>query len=266
MKNTGRIFLAVVLACGIFTARGQAIDMASYLDEATIKQLGEANATALKNKVSRIITRNGMTDAAGLFVVTPTLSITDEDTVDTGMTSMRVVEADLTLAVKNIRDGIVFGSQTVSLRVQANSDQAALRSLIDKVNVNDVRFAKLIKDAQGSIAGYYARRMPAIITKVNSLADRGEWEDAMVVLAVIPENVAEYETVARMQVDIYNRMMDGRQNTGSQPGESGAESGVIPGDIAATARAEAKKLKDKRAEDLLNTGSSLDQWIMELLP
>ena len=107
-----------------------------------LMQLGESNAAALRNKISKIITRNGMADAAGLFVVTPTLTVTDDGTVDTGMTTVHVVRADLTLSVKNLFENTVFASQTVSLQANGKSEEACMRSLINKVNVNDVRFAK----------------------------------------------------------------------------------------------------------------------------
>ena len=90
--------LAFVLAA--LSLRAQAvIDLSAYIDQETAAQLGDNNAAALKNKISKIITRNGMADAAGLFVVTPTLTITDDGAVDTGMTTLHVLRADLTLSV-----------------------------------------------------------------------------------------------------------------------------------------------------------------------
>ena len=63
-----------------------------------------------------------------------------------------------------------------------------MRSLINKVNVNDARFAKLIGDVQQGIADYYTRQMPKILAKVNSLVAREEYEDAMAALAVYSES------------------------------------------------------------------------------
>ncbi len=40
-----------------------------------------------------------------------------------------------------------------------------MRSLINKVNVNDARFAKLIGDVQQGIADYYTRQMPKILPR-----------------------------------------------------------------------------------------------------
>ena len=165
--------------------------------------------SAYKNKISKIITRNGMADAAGLFVVTPTLTITDDGAVDTGMTTLHVLRADLTLSVKNLFEDTVFGSQTISLQANGKSMEACMRSLINKVNVNDARFAKLIGDVQQGIADYYTRQMPKILAKVNSLVAREEYEDAMAALAVIPESVDEYEAVEELKVQVYDKLLAG---------------------------------------------------------
>ncbi len=278
MNRTVTILLWAVCILGVGVAKGQTIDMGAHLDEATIEQLGEANATALKNKVSYIITRNGMADAAGLFAVVPTLTITDDDTIDTGMTTMRVVRADLTLAVKNTADDVVFASQTVQLQAQGASNDAALRSLINRINVSDVRFARMIRDVQQTIADYYARQMPAIIAKVNSLAEREEWEDAMAALAMIPENVAEYEQVTQMQVDIYNKMVAKRKEAEAEAAAAAAASaaqaaagtdaisgeGAPQPDVRALAKAQAQALKEERATESAKRGRSLGHWLFGL--
>ena len=209
MNLLRKLSLFAAFALGALSLRAQTvIVLSAYIDEDTAAQLGESNAAALRNKISKIITRNGMADAAGLFVVTPTLTVTDDGTVDTGMTTVHVVRADLTLSVKNLFENTVFASQTVSLQANGKSEEACMRSLINKVNVNDVRFAKMIKDVQQSIADYYTRQMPKILSKINSLVARGEYEDAMAALAVVPENVDEYETVSDLKVQVYNKLLE----------------------------------------------------------
>ena len=100
-------------------------------------------------------------------------------------------------------------SQTISLQANGKSMEACMRSLINKVNVNDARFAKLIGDVQQGIADYYTRQMPKILAKVNSLVAREEYEDAMAALAVIPESVDEYEAVEDLKVQVYDKLLAG---------------------------------------------------------
>lgn len=199
--------LAALLLLNASLSAQTVIDLGVRIDPATVAQLGENNAAALRNKLSRIITRNGMADVSGFFAVVPTLTVTDDGTVDTGMTDIRVVRADLTLAVVNTMDNTVFASQTVALQANGKSDEACMRSLINRLNVNDVRFAKMIRDVQQSIADYYARQMPKILAKVNSLIAREAFEDAMTALAMIPESVDEYEAVADLKVQVYDKLL-----------------------------------------------------------
>ena len=206
MNLLRKLSFSLVFVLAALSLRAQAvIDLSAYIDDETAAQLGDN----LKNKISKIITRNGMADAAGLFVVTPTLTITDDGAVDTGMTTLHVLRADLTLSVKNLFEDTVFGSQTISLQANGKSMEACMRSLINKVNVNDARFAKLIGDVQQGIADYYTRQMPKILAKVNSLVAREEYEDAMAALAVIPESVDEYEAVEELKVQVYDKLLAG---------------------------------------------------------
>ena len=67
MNLLRKLSLFAAFALGALSLRAQTvIDLSAYIDEDTAAQLGESNAAALRNKISKIITRNGMADAAGL--------------------------------------------------------------------------------------------------------------------------------------------------------------------------------------------------------
>lgn len=241
MKATGKLTLLALclLGASVVEAQTQAqtkpqtvIDLAAYVDDQTAAQIGESNTTALQNKISKIITRNGMADAAGFFAVVPTITVTDDGTVDTGMASIRVLRADFTLSIVNLMEGTTFGSQTVALQANGKSDEACMRSLINRVNVNDVRFAKMIRDAQQDIADYYARMMPRLMARVDSFIAQGAYEDAMAALAMVPDNVAEYETAARLKVEIYNKMLSDEVTRSMAEADIRVRQGDIDGALA----------------------------------
>ena len=283
MNLLRKLSFSLVFVLAALSLRAQAvIDLSAYIDDETAAQLGDNNAAALKNKISKIITRNGMADAAGLFVVTPTLTITDDGAVDTGMTTLHVLRADLTLSVKNLFEDTVFGSQTISLQANGKSMEACMRSLINKVNVNDARFAKLIGDVQQGIADYYTRQMPKILAKVNSLVAREEYEDAMAALAVIPESVDEYEAVEALELcracnpvsPNYGEVIRFLNRLDAQA--AAAEAAAMEQELrkmdaeAMRARTqqeaavEAQSLKAERAESSAKKGKSLGEWLFGL--
>ena len=107
--------VALVAMCATPLSAQSPIDMAVRISDDTATQLGENNTTLLRNKLSKIITRNGLADSEGFFALEPSIAIIDEGIADTGMAKIRVITAELTLAVKNIVDGTIFESQTIEL-------------------------------------------------------------------------------------------------------------------------------------------------------
>ncbi len=200
--------IAVLLLAGSATLSAQTpIDMAAKIDDATAEFLGENVTTALQNKMSKIITRAGMADSEGFFALVPSITITDDGIVDTGMAKMRVMRADLTLSVVNSIDGTTFDSQTVSLQGNGNSDEACKRALINKLNVNDARFAKMLQDARGSINDFYSRQMPTLMKKIEAMVAAEKYDEALAAMSMIPEGVAQYSEVCDLKIEVYNRML-----------------------------------------------------------
>ena len=210
MKFTRNIFALVAsLFVGVASLSAQdVIDMAVSIDEDTAAFLGENNTLALRNKLSKIITRNGMADAEGFFALVPTIAITDDGVVDTGMTKMRVMYADLTLSVVNSVDGTVFDSQTVSLQGNGNSDEACVRALINKLNVNDARLSKLLKDSRSSIDAFYERQMPILLKKIETMIAAEQYDEALAAMSLIPETVEQYNEVCDKKIEVYNRILE----------------------------------------------------------
>ena len=207
MKWLHKLLLATVALIPV-TVSAQSIDMAVRVDENTAELLGENTTLALENKVSKIITRNGMVNSEGFFALIPSITITDEGTVDTGMTKMLVVSADFTLAVANAMDNTVFSSQIVRLRANGRDRQSCLRAMVNQVNINDVRYAKLIKDSQAIINDFYTQKMPTLIAKIETMIAQEKFDEAMAALSMIPDNVEQGPKVEKMKIDVYNRMLE----------------------------------------------------------
>lgn len=200
--------LATLLMLNTSALRAQVIDMGVAISEETAAFLGENNALALENKLCKIITRSGMASTGGFFSLVPTITIIDDGIVDTGMSKLRVIKAELTLHVENSLDGTIFDSQTVALQGNGNSDEACLRALINKLNVNDARFAKMLQESRKSINDFYARQMPTLMKKIETMIAAESYDEALAALSIIPESVEQYGEVCDMKIDVYNRILE----------------------------------------------------------
>ena len=206
MKWLYKLVLAVLFFAPI-GASAQGIDLSVEIEENTAELLGENTTLALKNKVDKIITRNGMVAAEGFFALVPSIVIVDEGTVDTGMTKMLVVSADFTLSVANTMSNTIFNSQIVRLRANGRDRQSCLRAMVNQINIADVRYAKLIKDSQEIINDFYTNKVPMLIAKIEAMIVQEKFDEAMAALSMIPDNVSEGPKVEKMKIDIYNRML-----------------------------------------------------------
>lgn len=184
------------------------IDMSVSIDDSTATLLGENNTKLLRDRLNKIITRNGLAASEGFFALVPSIAITDDGIVDTGMAKMRVVSADFTLSVVNVVDGTVFDSQTIALKGNGNGDEACLRALVNKINVSDARFAKLLQDSRKSIDDFYARHMPSLMKRIETLIVAENYNEALAVLTLIPDSVDQYAEVCDKKIEVYNRILE----------------------------------------------------------
>ena len=68
MNLLRKLSFSLVFVLAALSLRAQAvIDLSAYIDDETAAQLGDNNAAALKNKISKIITRNGHGRCRGAF-------------------------------------------------------------------------------------------------------------------------------------------------------------------------------------------------------
>ena len=273
MNLLRKLSFSLVFVLAALSLRAQAvIDLSAYIDDETAAQLGDNNAAALKNKISKIITRNGMADAAGLFVVTPTLTITDDGAVDTGMTTLHVLRADLTLSVKNLFEDTVFGSQTISLQANGKSMEACMRSLINKVNVNDARFAKLIGDDEYEAVEelkvqVYDKLLAGEVTRAVAQADilvrQGDIDGALELCRACNPVSPNYGEVIRF-LNRLDAQAAAAEAAAMEQELRKMDAEAMRARTQQEAAVEAQSLKAERAESSAKKGKSLGEWLFGL--
>ncbi|MEF9930961.1 MAG: hypothetical protein RR770_01470, partial [Bacteroidales bacterium] len=110
-------------------------------------------------------------------------------------------------AVNRIDMG-VYGSVSLQLQGNGNSQQNCIRSIINQIRVTNPTLSKFIIRAKEGIVEHYKAGLPTTLTKVNSLIQMKQYKDALALLAVIPECVDNYTIVAQKMVEVYITMID----------------------------------------------------------
>ncbi|MEF9985978.1 MAG: hypothetical protein RSC28_08545 [Bacteroidales bacterium] len=213
MKRWKLIFIALfaIVSNGLSAqaAGSDGVSFSSWLKE-PIEELNEQNTKALLLKIDQVIARNckGAPAQSALFAIYPQFTITKSDIVETGMKSVHVIRAEVSLFAVNRIDMGVYGSVSLQLQGNGNSQQNCIRSIINQIRVTNPTLSKFIIRAKEGIVEHYKAGLPTTLTKVNSLIQMKQYEDALALLAVIPECVDNYTIVAQKMVEVYITMID----------------------------------------------------------
>ena len=169
-------------------------------------------ARTLENKVNQIISRNcagASIASSAVFAIRPEVIITSQDVVSTGMRGVYVSRGEVTLYAVGLLDGNTYASIIIPIEGSApNNAQAAINQMIQRINVSDVRIVRFIQTAQQKIEDFFVENTPVLMQKAEVLAKKGQYEEAVAVLSLIPESVSSYETVAKRISEYYTAAID----------------------------------------------------------
>ena len=211
-----RLFIFNILLLLIFGVNAQETIQSrigfSYTPGNYPPEITESVARTLENKVNQIISRScagASIASSAAFAIRPEITITSSDVVSTGMRGVYVTRGELTLYAVGLLDNNTYSSVRIAIEGSAsNSQDAAINQMIARVNITDVRIVRFIQTAQQQIEQFFAKNTPILMQKAETLAKKGQYEQAVAVLSLIPESVDSYPTVATRISEYYTAQID----------------------------------------------------------
>ncbi|MFR9650776.1 MAG: hypothetical protein SNG35_01975 [Rikenellaceae bacterium] len=171
-------------------------------------QLPEQGKKMLSQKLTQITTQNGFgATHGGGIVLTANVVVMNSQATAT-VPPMIAVEAELSLVLLNISEKIIIDELTIPLRgIDSNKDRALIKA-INTLSPRSTEVRRFMTNCRTKVLDYYTTRVPIIIANANSLVERREYDQAMAILATIPNTVDEYPVIADMMVEIYIKRLD----------------------------------------------------------
>ena len=166
------------------------------LQKAQPDDLPEAVAHALQQKLTQMLTRQSAASAGvdGVFVLQPSLEITDLMTTEGMVQNTTVATAELTLVALNQVDGTQFYSMTLPLETATTgSEEKALKDLVASIKVTDRAFTRFVRISRQKIQEFYATHCDLILQKAQALAGMERYEEAVAHLSAMPDTAPCYQ-------------------------------------------------------------------------
>lgn len=203
--------LSMFLSTAQVQAQNSLIGFSSYL-ETEPACLSENGIRQLVSKVDYMIVRNcaGSKTFAStvLFAIRPEIIVTVDRTVNAGIGLMYIKEAELTLSAISRADGSIFNSIVVNLSGDGSSKEEAERRLLDSFNPRAARFSQFIRSSQDKIESHFENITGPMCKQAEALAARGKYDEAVMLLSLIPSSTSAYDTVSDLISKYYSAKVE----------------------------------------------------------
>lgn len=206
----------------------------------------------LGNKLSQIATQNGFGSVSGEFVLTANTLVVDKQMTATAPVRF-VVELEVSLYVLNVLEGTVIDEMSVVVKGIDTQDHKAIIQAINQIKPKSSEIRRFMEECRVKLIEYYNTRIPTLLAKANSLAERFQYEEALMVLSAIPEMVDQYPTVADQMVAICTKMLDREATIAIQEAKSKIAQKDYEAALDALAAVDPASTKSKEAFDLIES-------------
>lgn len=204
-----KLLIALSTCCAPWLLCGQTAEQRIAITPMVCEALdlpAEARA-ALNQKLLQMTLQNGFGSTGGPFVLTADVRTVDKQVTATAPPQY-IVELEVLVYVVNLQEQLLAAETSFVVKSIQTSDTKAVIRAINQINARTPQVRAFMTAAREKIIDYYATRIPTIIAKAQSLANRGDYETALNVLSTVPESLDEYPMVAEKMTGIYTQMVD----------------------------------------------------------
>lgn len=167
----------------------------------------EAARKVLLQKLRQTATQNGFGSYSGDFVLTANPLLVDKSVAEV-IPPRTLIELEISVYLVNIQEQIIVDEVAISSKGLNNNETKAFIQAIQGLNPRSATMRTFMKSCREKITAYYTTRVPALLAKAKSLAEREQYREALGVLAAVPESVDEYPAIADQMVAIYLKEID----------------------------------------------------------
>lgn len=180
--------------------------LTSYVDSSVAKDLG-GSASILENRLSQIISANGMTNGYSRFILTAFPVVVTKDVLGTAPSTFAYT-INLSLFLGDGFDGNVFTSHTLTLKGVGRTEEKAFINAFNNLSTNSREIKDFVSRGKEEIVKYYSQRCDVIIRKAQMLENQNHFDEAIYMLINVPEASSCYNKALTAVDDIYKKKIN----------------------------------------------------------
>lgn len=162
---------------------------------------------ALMMKMNQMVTANGMGASSLRYALVPNIVVVDKQATGT-IPVQFIVSLEVSFYVLDVTEEIIVAETSFTTRGIDRMEHKAVIQAINQIASRSPQVKTFMERSRSKIIDYYTTRIPALLQKAQSLADREQYNEAIALLAAVPESVDEYPLVAEQMSAIYKKSLD----------------------------------------------------------
>lgn len=177
----------------------------SVVIPAYVENLNDSQISKLDTKISQIVTASGLSDSGynNNFIIYPKFAVIETNVVEGGMQNITIVNAELSLFIKQVDTNILFSTISKTIKGSGSSKELAIANAISKIVTNDSEYKTFIEKSKSKIIQYYETKCSDIIEKSDALVKTQQFEEALGLLMSVPDAVSCHNQVQVKAIEAY---------------------------------------------------------------
>ncbi len=207
MKRIFSILLAALMSAAML-AQTEYLPISVYAADDS-ESFPKGSKAMIENKLTQLLTKNGIAglDYMGQFVLTVSSTPLDKDIIPGP--PMKIAEKmEMNLYIVDSYAKTIFSSASFSVRGLGETENKCYLNAISHMPLQTPQIAQFIDEGKQKIIRYYDHEGEVLIKKAMYLAKKKEFEEALWIVSLIPQQSKHYDAALAAGQEIYQMYLN----------------------------------------------------------
>ena len=212
MKKLLTFAMAALMSASIMAVETEYLPI-SVLAGDNVENFPAGAKSMIENKLTQLLTRNGVAglDYMGQFILTVTTTPMDKDVIP-GPPAKIAEKMEMNLFIVDAYAQKVFSSTSLTVRGIGETENRCYMNAISRMPLQSPELAKFITEGKEKIIAYYNHEAENLIKKAQYLSSQKQYEEAMNIISLIPQQCDKYDMAMAAGLDIYQQYLNNECN------------------------------------------------------
>ena len=189
------------------------IQISPFIDEGNCSSMPNGICEILNQKLSTIISQNGIQSQMGQsrFILTCNVTEESKNVLATAPTQIAYV-LDMHMFIGDGETGTKYLSQSFRTKGVGQTEEKAYRNAVKNLNAKSAQMMEFVSKGKARILSYYENNKEQILSSIRSCISGKNLEQAAYELCLIPQECSYYNDVQALLGKVNSRIVDNKSS------------------------------------------------------